>query len=119
MSREIKFRWWNNQHYLYADLDTLYFLFKVGFSPTINTGKSLQQYTGLKDKNGKEIYEGDILRYPNFGFDPSNGDCPYRIGLIEFKENMYTLSGDYIAEFEMGDIEIIGNIYENPELLNE
>lgn len=78
----------------------------------------LMQYTGLKDKNGKEIYEGDILRYDNF-----------RDWLISWHE-----AGFYLQNFfrGMGDAdyfilthdlaitrEIIGNIYENPELLTK
>ena len=74
------------------------------------------QFTGLKDKNGKEIYEGDILK--NF---------KDLIGVVEFGDGKYfadeITSGDFIPHdilmWEQKDIEIIGNVYENPELLNE
>ena len=66
-------------------------------------------YTGLKDKNGKEIYEGDILVLKF-----QNGDiCCNDFVLRNFIEDSYALLGDkYIKE-------IIGNIYENPELLKD
>ena len=70
------------------------------------------QYTGLKDKNGKEIYEGDILTYSG---TTSNGnkiirEVNYNVENARFQSGMYLLS----QSIELS--EIIGNIYENPEL---
>jgi YopX protein len=71
-----------------------------------------QQYTGLLDKNGKEIYEGDIIR-DNDGF----------LWEVYFEDGMYRAKG---GEFELSECliefcpewcEVIGNIYANPELL--
>lgn len=67
------------------------------------------QYTGLKDKNGKEIYEGDIT---------TDGDMICR---VEYDVPVFTLKSisngnDYNPFYE--NLEVIGNIYENPELLN-
>lgn len=85
----------------------------------------LGQYTGLKDKNGKEIYEGDILNarhsllavqkyYSNMEvfFDTVNGD--WKCGPTHQNACLYS------GLFQHGDkLEVIGNIYENPELLKE
>ena len=93
----------------------------------------LMQYTGLKDKNGREIYEGDIVA----GY---KGDFVHNvIGVVKYcglsfvfegttEENRYDISGGKGDNYwrytvtnpsvkELPDIEIIGNIYENPELL--
>jgi uncharacterized phage protein (TIGR01671 family) len=73
----------------------------------------IMQYSGLKDKNGKEIYEGDIVSATN------------RLHECEVKQNVHYLNGCFMFgnwnahEFfnKHQFIEVIGNIYENPELL--
>ena len=85
-----------------------------GFSE--NERQIAMQYTGLKDKNEVEIYEGDIIKYD---FNELN----YRIEFLNaefiarrFYENIENL---YPTEFDYGkECEVIGNIYENKELLN-
>ena len=89
----------------------------------------IMQYTGLKDKNGKEIYEGDIVEYDDICSDAhilktgkkDRGVITWiekRCQLMpqEIRENVK--GGHYIAHWEfLTSIEVIGNIYENPELL--
>ena len=75
-------------------------------------GDVLMQNTGVKDKNGKEIYEGDILTYNGV---TSNGnkiirEVNYNAENARFQSGMYPLT----QSVELS--EIIGNIYENPEL---
>ena len=107
--REIKFRSWIEKGQFMAiqgtpDLETLQsFIFHYG-------NNELEQYTGLKDKNGKEIYECDII------------EADYGFGLVTF--NKTTCSFEYDFEIDVDDLwvyaqksEVIGNIYENPELL--
>jgi uncharacterized phage protein (TIGR01671 family) len=100
----------------------------------------IMQYTGLKDKNGKEIYEGDVVLIDDEYTEPilddgsgprytihhisevsyEEGAAAYivevRIGADFLRKGLYTL--DEITK-EGFDIEVIGNIYENPELLND
>ena len=94
----------------------------------------LMQYTGLKDKNGKEIYEGDIVqahfkkgswKYNDknyYGY--RNGKIVYCVdGFIlyieGYKEKIYPLSAFGNNNNDIADLEVIGNIYDNPELLEE
>lgn len=112
--REIKFRVWHKK-----DKEMLVFL--SGFDYNTNILSVLQtiqeweiyqvmQFTGLKDKNGKEIYEGDIVKYD---------DEEDLFEIIWSKEDagLKIKSGNYINLIEPEYLEVIGNIYENPELL--
>lgn len=83
----------------------------------------LIQYTGLKDKNNKEIYEGDILHWITVGKEGGNIED---VGIerdmgnyfVIFKEGKFVVTKPNIpiGHFDAEEIEVIGNIYENPEL---
>ncbi len=81
----------------------------------------LMQYTGLKDKNGKEIYEGDILKSDSFGYTNDDKEINGKVVWNAYGWHIKVMNEDgcehfcWIADFR--DIEVIGNIYENPELL--
>ena len=85
----------------------------------------LMQYTGLKDKNGKEIYEGDILKYTVD--DNSTETGTERINKVVFHEGAFCYIVPVLIMGELPSFlcqynkqsEIIGNAYENPELLKD
>ncbi|MFS8631297.1 MAG: YopX family protein [Bacillales bacterium] len=76
----------------------------------------LMQFTGIKDRNGREIYEGDLLQHPN----GTIAEIQYSDYLAAFVA-VYAQNGDIEMDFLDKEIvntcEIVGNIYENPELL--
>lgn len=73
------------------------------------------QYTGLKDKNGKEIYEGDIVSA--IDFEKTNYKIKFEDGCFIFTNGLRGHQLDY-STIQNLQAEVIGNIYENPELLN-
>ena len=120
--REIKFRAWDK------DSKEMIPLFNIDFEHNImNKGSlwkslysvELLQYTWLKDKNGKEIYEGDLVEYCiEWGY--WNNDYTIK-RTVEYKEWHYNPFIHWHEEFTQKTYpeccEVIGNIYENPELV--
>lgn len=151
MKREIKFRAWDNMTksmYQVRDIDFLAnreinsIRLVIGIQtseddidfdfPIRRSGEyELMQFTGLKDKNGKEIYEGDILKlddgriaqvvwYDTGWYIESNPHSKMEksFSKIDRKDNEYSvilLSAERYGKLKHS--EVIGNIYENPELL--
>ena len=112
--RELKFRAFDTENKTWAFV-TLGDLIcgactENGDKPLSGAKQVWEQYTGLKDKNGKEIYEGDIVKYV-FGNKPIRFD----VGRYWLGETLDDLFG---AELRY-DLEVIGNIHENSELLEE
>jgi len=136
--REIKFRaWWYDHNtgknkMIYGGLEDFIMwkdeyreewvsLIEEGF-PDDPDVPWVMQYTGLKDKNGKEIYEGDILGvsggsgvFWEVSWDNTKTDLP--VGFVFGSFGMRSNIPQYLHP-SIDRLEIIGNIYENPELLN-
>ena len=70
------------------------------------------QYTGLLDRNGKDVWEGDIIKY-------TNNDGIKRVGFVEWFEEEACFYLNSLPLWEQTEKEVIGNIYQNPELLEE
>ena len=132
--REIKFRAWLKEDKKMVNVETMDFTDKsmqyLEKSEIINAyllrrvtfdDAELMQYTNLKDKNGKEIYEGDIVLIK---LDETS---TWHKTVVGFKKGAFIASlidgEDYIYIFNRGfdnnDFEVIGNIYENKKLLEE
>jgi len=146
MSREIKFRAWDkikNKIYLIAGISFTNndVWLRINDKQIMGANFSeikLMQYTGLKDKNDKEIYEGDVIQFL-WEEDSCWGKAGTYKGYIGFNQGAFEviyISRDEITVFDDGswhensksddmqsfiswseEIEVIGNIYENPELL--
>lgn len=115
--REIKFRAWDKERSEMYEVDALHFhrqLIEVDSETDHQTTSiepyELMQYTGLKDKNGTEIYDGDIIRgLHDFG--------PGGFSVIAAPVKYHVIHGYQLHYFLLEQTEVIGNIYENPELL--
>lgn len=125
MNREIKFRVWdkNNKKMRLPDewevgivLDgTLLTCYDAsGDFNASDEDLILMQYTGLKDKNGVEIYEGDVVAYDGMGRE-----------VVEFDNGCFwvglkgELPAPLYAQMGIDSMEVVGNIHENPELLDK
>jgi uncharacterized phage protein (TIGR01671 family) len=136
MNREIKFRAWDKEGQEMYDVaminweaeEIAYTDHPTGYeADALLEQVELMQYTGLKDKNGKEIYEGDILKSLSQVFSEENQDA--LISEVYYHDSyaaFYLLASN--RDFEINEplaqsihnyeiLEVIGNIYENPELL--
>src|SRR3990167_2813382 len=115
MTREIKFRAWNvekkSMHYTGCEILNM-------------PGFDYMEFTGLLDKNGNEIYEGDILKFP---IETKSGLVEVK-GIMEFDQTRAQFGVNYLTELDLpehvenkesrfGKPEVVGNTYENSELL--
>jgi len=122
MGREIKFRAWDKRAKKWVKSFQLYFP-KCELAGNFVSDEDIEliQYTGLKDRVGKEIYEGDVLAPMKNDYSPEyKGDWIMTFDRGTFLavsvDDRFETWAPYWTEQQF---EIIGNIYENPELLKE
>jgi uncharacterized phage protein (TIGR01671 family) len=139
--REIKFRMWSfDDKTMYPHEEIAHFIDLFDLNRPYEEGDCFSepmQYTGLRDKNGTEIYEGDIIRY-EYSEDSCWGKAGVYTGHIRFDKGVFEIvhHGDRIIRYPDGtwyepskcddiksfmswvhSVEVISNIYANPELL--
>jgi len=120
--REIKFRAWNKAK---KKMYPPWSIFKTYFGDMDTFDLVVMQFTGLKDKNGKEIYEGDVVQKWHYNKQEYTAIVKH-IDFIDSLMDDYrgkSVSGFYLTnneweypKDEFYNLEVIGNIYENPEL---
>lgn len=117
MTRKIKFRAWDKKLKMMFPTEQIEFYGWGQINIIDEEGDSeardveLMQYTGLKDKNGVEIYEGGIVKW---------GSVPYESGRVEYVNACFKVVGVNLEDRMLQEddlVEVIGNIYENKDLL--
>ena len=102
--RELKFRVWDGEKMIYQENGVMFFF------PYKGAGE-VMQYTGLKDKNVKEIYEGDVVIN-------GSGHISEEPFVVEWEYCHDDGAGYLNLMYAPECVEVIGNIYENPDLIN-
>jgi uncharacterized phage protein (TIGR01671 family) len=118
--REIKFRAWDKEKKIMAEWDFL----KRFPAEQFNEWNGYMQFTGLHDKLGKEIFEDDIIQL--LMMEEPGQDLSV-INMRQFKFHIVFDKGAFVAKhgdhtyptMDMSQVEVIGDIYQNPELLSQ
>ena len=122
--REIKFRAWDKiEKRMYYDVQDTYDFrcngkgcLEESFGDVLKNDKYIVlQYVGMEDINGREIYEGDIVTLKGEVFEIKYKD--YKYIADGFYDSSQDVPDDFFSEYAYSFFEIVGNIYENPELL--
>lgn len=121
--REIKFRVWCNERKEMLQIQRHSFKTNKSMPYGWNLEyvfDDIMQYTGILDFNGVEVYEGDIIKLIE---DRNRDDIfePFIAGQVKFRNGSFYITDGTISRFRWEDyvVEVVGNIYENPELLDD
>lgn len=132
LNREIKFRAWDGgsisawEEMAYSGMphtcgsDKEFHVHLMDIFHDIGHAVIFMQFTGLMDKNGKEVYEGDVVRFGDLG---EEGTGEFELGAVVYEKAAFVLKRikpvkwiDWPSEY-FEDCEVVGNVYENPQLL--
>ena len=131
MTREIKFRAWDKNKKEMFDVSPVWFeennWYYMDFAKCMEELDCIiMQYTGLKDKNGKEIYDGDVVRTQIRNDKRYKNQFSEMLSKVCFENGIFIIKdlSDKLIQWnelykEIYRLEIIGNIYQNPELLEK
>lgn len=139
--RELKFRVWDKRYNHFTKPETYDYLcyaiksdgelLHVAIKDICRKAEQeellIQQFTGLKDKNGREIYEGDLVNFyiPGQAHGPEREDFKNEEVWWDIDSAGFVFGKSYydgwhgLHPYEIKDIEIVGNIFENPELIKK
>ena len=119
MSREIKFRAWDKHHNSMEYINDLYWLEENGIHDFNDDNYIFMQNTGLKDKNGKEIYDSDIVKVTWGSGKIVCYEVKYceSLGYHYLRDTKNKEDDDIICIYDYSQMDVIGNVFDNPELL--
>ncbi|WP_431162817.1 YopX family protein [Bacillus mycoides] len=114
----VKFRVWDMKRKEMVYINDLYFFEEEGIHEIIDgiakghhTAYKIMQYTSMKDKKGKRVYEGDIISYRDRVYESDERE------VICFIDGGFGTKDWWLRD--IGEYEVVGNVYENPELIEE
>ena len=119
MSREIKFRAWDKHHNSMEYINDLYWFEENGIHNFNDDNYIFMQNTGLKDKNGNDIYDSDIVKVTWGSGKIVFYEVKYygSLGYHYLRDTKNKEDDDIICIYDYSQMDVIGNVFDNPELL--
>lgn len=125
---EIKVRVWDSFEERYEDFKALHMqsrtvngvIDQTGFEEGLGNRYTLERYTGLTDKELKEIYEGDIVQLWHEGYDWMGDEATTNVAsVVKFVNGAFWIENEPMYAYPADDLEVLGNIHENEDLLED